>query len=212
MTNDIADLSRTQLRWMRKPNWASAPQREFDLNRVIHQDGATTVEITSLNDLLPYTLKCEYTNVNKAEEKELLEWFEARQARTQRFWTPSWKELYTLSYDANMYDDHLVIENAGCFDAFQGQERIFILTHDGDLITRHVTSVAVGPANTELLYLSTVLQRDVLVSQVAWFGRFLLVRFDKDSLNMKYETTHVSEVDVQLRELIREYTVGEGES
>jgi len=212
MSNDVQDLSRTQLRWMRKPNWASPPKREFDLNRVIHQDGATTVEITSLNDLLPYSLRYRYTNVNKAEEKELLEWFEARRGRTQRFWVPAWKELYTLSYDAVMYDDHLVIDNAGCFDAYQGNERIFILTHDGDLITRHVTSVAVGPANTELLYLATVLQRDVLVSQVAWFGRFLLARFDKDGLNMKYETAHVSQVDVNLRELIREYSVGEAES
>lgn len=206
--NDIADLSRTQLRWMRKPNWATAPKREFDLNRVIHRDGATTVEITSLNDLLPYSLQFRYLNVDKAEEKELLEWFEARQGRTQRFWTPSWKELYTLTEDAGVYDDHLTIENAGTFDAYQGNERVFILTHDGYLITRHVTSVAVGPNNTEILYLESVLQREVLMSQVAWFGLFLLVRFDDDALNLRYTTAHVSEVNVKLRELIREYSVG----
>lgn len=208
VTNDIADLSRTQLRWMRKPNWARAPQREFDLNRVIHQDGATTVEITSLNDLLPYTLQYRYTNVNKAEERALLNWFEERKSRTQRFWLPSWKELYTLAEDANVYDDHLLIENAGTFDAFQGIERVFILTHDGYLITRHVTSVAVGPNDTEILYLESVLQREVLMSQVAWFGRFILGRFNDDSLNLQYRTAHVSEVTVEFRELIREYSVG----
>lgn len=208
MTNDVADLSRTQLRWMRKPNWARAPQREFDLNRVIHQDGATTVEITSLNDLLPYSLRYHYTNVTKAEERELLDWFEARKGRTERFWVPAWKELYTLAADAMLYDDFLVIDNAGCLDAYQGIERIFILKHDGSLITRHVTSVAVGAGNTEILYLASVLQVPIAAADVAWFGRFVLARFDADSLNVKYRTAHVSEVDVELRELIREYSVG----
>lgn len=206
--DDIADLSRTQLRWMRKPNWSRAPDRRFDLNRVIHHDGASTVEITSLNDLLAYRVQCGYLNTTKAEERELLDFFEARKGRTQRFWTPVWKDLFTLASDALVYDDHLTIENAQTVNAFQGHERIFILTNSGHLITRHVTSVAVGPSSTEILYLESVLQRAIDVSDIAYFGRFILARFDSDSLTLRYTSAGVSRVEVRFRELIREYSTG----
>jgi hypothetical protein len=78
-------------------------------------------------------------------------------------------------------------------------------------VTRKIAGVVDNGDGTETLQLSTLMDRTITVSQVNLFSRIMLVRFEKDSLQLTHSTDEIAEATIKFRELVREYEItGEG--
>jgi hypothetical protein len=106
-----------------------------------------------------------------------------------------------------MYDEYLLVNNTRAFNSFYAQERIFIETTSGDIITRHVTSASgTESGEFETLTIETPLDRDLTQDEIRCFGRYVLCRFDIDELEMRAITSVASSCEIDFAELVNEYT------
>jgi hypothetical protein len=205
--NDLADLLSTSTIWARKPNWATSPQRDFDMAREVEDVAPSGLSITNILDYLAHSVEYRYRNSSKVDESALLAFWQQQHGRHLRFWLPLWRSDFHLVLPVLPYEDTLVVDATGVATVFQGYERIYLELTDGTLITRHVTAVVDNLDGTETLYLETFMDRSIAIADVAMFGRLLLVRFDSDELLLEHVSAAVSEFTLHFRELVREYSL-----
>jgi len=213
MADSIEDLVHTTDRWMVKPNWVTKPNRDFTLNRdTLNKDG-TRYTLYSISDYLEHSWGYEFLVPDKETEFAILYFFSRRRGRHKRFWTPVWKNTFTLHTGITMFDGYCDVEDRRFANVYQGYERLFILLTNGNLITRQITAVTTPEDGVERFTVATVFDRDIAITDIAYFGRFMLCRMNADTLTMNHKTCHVSTHALRLKELVREYTLaGSAES
>lgn len=213
MAHSLEDISRTSRKFLLKPDWSKEPELDFEFAREITQFVDNAPEIYSLTDALAYRVKYGFTNLQKSDEKYILDFFADCQGRLVRFWLPVWENTFRLYQDASMYDEYILVKNVSANDAFYEHERIFIETTAGDIITRHVTAVYGAAGDPyETLVIETPLDRDLAQTDIRFFGRFILCRFDTDELQIEHITSHASRCSIDFVELVHEYIAESFES
>jgi hypothetical protein len=213
MADDYKDLTRTTRKFILKPDWAKEFEFNFSLAREVQQFVNTDKELYSLSSALGYRIKYGFTNLLKSDEKYILDFFAACQGKLVRFWLPVWENTFKLYQSASMYDEFLLINNVRVSDSFYAHERIFIEFTNGDIITRHILSATGDEGDAyETLTLETPLDRDIAQSDISFFGRYILCRFDIDELKIEAVTSAASACEIDFMELVHEYTAESFES
>jgi len=205
MADDYSALGSETTKFLTKPNWVSMPSFDALHQRDILAFPGTTKEFYAVTSAQPITIEYEFLNKTKAEESTLLTFFAGRLGRLTKFWLPMWISAFRLA-EAIEQDDTTAIVQDVCFtDIHRGDERIFIETVTGDMITRAITDCADNGDGTETLTFNTAITRDIALADVMTFGRFLLVRLDVDKLSLRMKNDSVSSYQMRFIELVKEY-------
>lgn len=204
MADSILDTSPITAMWLREPDWSDQVFNNARLSKALIQYGGSQAALWIDNYEAPKCIKMKFVSHDKTEESELLNFFEDRNGRFEKFWIPAWTTHFTLNTTIAAVATGIVVRNNKFASAYRGHERLIIILNNGDVLVRKITAVTEG-TTTETLTLSSALGVQVLATDIAFFGLFLLVRFDSDKIILEYTTNTVSETTLQFYELIREY-------
>ena len=214
MANDLQDLLGNSNILLTKPNRLYDVNRDFEHHVQIYQYNEGVMRIHDISDHVTHKYKGIWTNINKSEEWDILQFFTGRKGRLRNFWLPLWQNEFKLYQDISIWDDTIVIHDCFATDTFQGYERIFFELSNGDIITRHVTAVTDNGDDTETLTIETMMTRAIATTDIVYFGRLILTRFDQDELLFDHYTPGVSDVDLSASflEVTEEYAAAGAES
>jgi len=204
MADDIQDLG-TEERLTIRPNWASPNQIELTTSRDIVSFPSTVVDIFLFSELYKNKIKFKYLCEDKEVEYALIDFYNSRKGRLERFWIQGYKEEFILSQAISNTDTIINIHDNGFDLIYKGHERLYIELKNGDLITRKITNVA--KVGTELQLTVTAITQDIAMSEVGVFGRIYLVRLDKDVLETVFNNSTIAEVELDFVEVVREYDI-----
>lgn len=213
MSHSYEDITRTSRKFTLKPDWVQPPEGDFRFNRDMLRFPGTISEMYNLGSAISRSIKYKFTNLSKADELYILEFFRDCQGRLVRFWLPVWENAMRLYTSIATFDEYLYVYNVRFYSQYYEHERIFIETTTGDVITRHVVGSTGDPADPyEVLQVETPMDRNLTQDDIAFFGRYLLVRFDIDELEVRMITDEVSELVIPFVEVVHEYVPEEIES
>jgi len=204
MADDWKNLSITTNKFLVKPDWSEAPSSDFDDLRELLEYPGTITEITNISNKVSRRLKYKYTNLSKDIEYTITEFFINRKGKYSNFWVPIWKNQFTLYTDIHNGDAVLSVSPCGFYRIDQGYELIFFQLKNGDYISRLV-DVVVNMGTYEDIILKSPMTRDILQSDIVFFGRLLLARFDNDELIFNFYNNTMSECTLTFQELTNEY-------
>lgn len=208
MADDWKDLTLTTEKFTYPPNWSTLPQRDFLYNRELTNYPGTTTHTYNLWSGIADIIDYHYTNLTKEQEYDITAFFCRMRGRYGRFWLPVWKNQFILSSPIQRFDDTITIENAYLSDVItQYEYRIFIKLHNGDILSRLVTDVAPGAGDTEIITVQSFFDRSIQQSDIHYFGKLCMVRFDQDDLNFSFFCANSSEVKIRFRDPLREYSL-----
>lgn len=205
MSDDIQTLGTLNNMWLVEPDWSGEIQSNFipsyDLIQCAGSVGALWV-----NDYdAPRRIQYQYRNATKAEEKALLDFFEARLGRHGCFWMPTWMTDFVVINDIATSDTVINVKNNAFSSVCKGYERIAFILTSGDIIVRKISAATYISIDQENITLTTSVDRVIATTDIALCCLFLLVRFEKDNLQISYTTDSVSDVEFNVYELIKEY-------
>jgi len=208
MANSIENLGNEQTLFLHKPDWATPTQVSTDLKRELQQYPPGAMGITHISSAqagYPLHWEMGYTNLDKQDEYNLLDFFIGRQGRLKRFWVPYWHNTYRLyssisNLDTTCHFDKTLLPQTWVEDYM----RIFIQLKNGDIVVRRVTAIN-DLGNSDQLLVATNFDRDIVQSDIAYLSTFILARFDIDSLEFEHRTTDASSCTIRLTELLGEY-------
>jgi hypothetical protein len=186
------------------PEWGVEPDVDFDYMRGELQYPGTKIELTAIGDRLPYTLKCNFRNLTKSAEYVLLTWWFSQRGRYEKFWLPMWKNSYSLYADITAGDTIIYINQCNFHLVDAGYEYLYILTKAGNYVIMMVDAV-VNNGDYETVVLREGVSTSIRQSDIRYFSRLFLVRFDNDTLSMRYINDAASECTMTFRELVNEY-------
>ena len=180
------------------PNFTTSPKYSFLSSlKIIEFDGGPT-DFYEISDRKPQTFQCEILLSSKAEESSFLTFWKSRKGMLERFWLPVFPDLFTLQED--FISSASVIEIEPVSIQFN-EERIYILTLDDFLWTAKVSSFLTEDDKTTLT-LSTISGKDIKKEDINSFGMLLLCRFDKETVELNYETPEAIRVSLEIREVL----------
>jgi hypothetical protein len=190
------------------PNWATDPKTSLSFVRKIIEFRGTSSSLFSFLDDVPITFDAGFTMVNKEEEYNLLDFFNSRLGKNQRFWIQHPKAMFILKQSAGSGSTSLNCYWNAAESNYQGYERFYIMMKNGDIITRHIQSLTYNEI-TDIMQLdfNVSLGRDVGLEDYWRIGRFILCRFDEDELSITHKTDLVSEANARFYELVKEYSL-----
>lgn len=203
MSDSLLDLGVDSDIFTSEPDWSSEPSASFLQGRDIQQYDNGTVNIREKSIYKPRTVEYSFTNMTKSDEYSILDFFYRMKGMLKRFWVPIWKQGFTLSEPISSGSFYFKINNNSFGDIVNFHERIFIKTVSGDLITRKIAEYEVG-SKTEFL-VSSAWDRDIALSDIAFFGILLLARFDHDELEIDYSNDIIGTCSLRFLELVNEY-------
>jgi len=206
MSNDWQDLSRTTDVLTVKPNWVQSLKGTFSNNVEVTQFPGTATDIYNVSDNIGNRLEYKFTNMDKADEYELITFFCEHQGRLKRFWLPYWKNQFVLLDNLSTGDTTIDVTNVNFNLIDRGYERLFFYLVDGSFISRQIL-FAIDNGTYETLYLQTALTQDIAMADVLFFGRLFLVRFDDDTMPHNFIADDTSEYGISFIELPNEYSV-----
>jgi len=186
------------------PEWGVEPDVDFDYMRDELQYPGTKIELTAIENRLPYTLKCNFRNLTKSAEYVLLTWWFSQRGRYEKFWLPMWKNSYSLYADITAGDTIIYINQCNFHLIDIGYEHLYILTKAGNYVIMRVDAV-VNNGDYETVVLREGVSASIRQSDIRYFSRLFLVRFDNDALAMRHINDSASECTMTFRELINEY-------
>jgi hypothetical protein len=207
MANDFEDIDYPNIPiFPLLPNWASEPGSEILLARTIHEYRGTAQRLISFTPDVPISFDASFTTYNKEDEYLLIDFYNNRKGKNERFWSYHPKIAFELKQDMGSGATALVCLPNYAEAQYQGYERIYIVMNDGDILTRKVNNVIYDDLQDELsVEIATALDRDIDEDGYTRIGRFLLSRFDEDELNLNHKTSLTTETDLRFYELVQEY-------
>ena len=204
MADDIQDLG-TKERLTIRPNWASPNQVELVTSKDIVSFPSTIVDIFLFSELHKNKIKFKYLCEDKEVEYALIDFYNSKKGRLERFWIQGYKEEFVLSQSINNTDTIINVHDNGFDLVHKGHERLYIELKNGNLITRKIINV-IKVGNELQLTVSSIAQ-DIAIVDVGVVGRIYLVRFNKDVLEVVFNNSVVAEAEVDFVEVVREYDI-----
>lgn len=187
-------------------NWAKRPKTDLALARILLKHIGTSVALETFTDDVPERINFGVTVTVKSDEYDLIDFFASRKGQHGKFWIKGPSCEFTLKEDALSGSSALLAYRNGAYTQYQGYERIWIGMNGGDILTRHIQSITDDDLNDRYsLNLATPIDRDIDVNGHFIIARLFLVRFTEDKLFLNFLTDVVSEVELTVRELVKEY-------
>jgi len=205
MANSFGGLGSITDMWLREPNWVKNLNEKGVVSRTLLQFFGTSQILYTENPEVPVEVKMMFMNRTKAQEYEFLSFFSTQQGRLKKYWLPEWKNRFKLTRTANSGESFIYVQNRKHAVAFQAYQRIYLLLHTGEWVTRQIASITEIDATEEKINLVTTLDRTISAASVSQSGLFLLVRMAVEKIYVEHETINVSIFSIESRELIREY-------
>lgn len=166
----------------------------------------TVPRITEYTTRKPVTLVETIHLFDKEEESNFLQFFDDHKGRTKKFWVYARTNDFNLIEDINIGETQFDFTYNGYSDIHVSYDRVYIITKSGDIYTRRVDDAVADLVNDEMtLYLDPSIDVAIPLSDVIEFGRVLLVRFDLDTVQLKYHQTGVATVNLRFLEIPTEY-------
>jgi uncharacterized Zn-finger protein len=192
-------------RWEKEPNWVNDITAEYKLSRrlIAYPGTPVILEPVAEETILAVTLK--FMCKDKDEEYQFITKFVDFKGRVGRFWMKHPANFFTMKTNSFVGAPGIYCEYNGFGEIYQGYERVFIPMNDGDLVVRKVVGVSETVGSHTFLQFDTILDRDIITGNHLMIGRYLLGRFDSDSLRFVHHSNVVSEVDINFVELVKEY-------
>lgn len=188
------------------PNWQTSPKSTASLLRRTLQYPGTVAQQFALSDRTPLAFEATFLMKTREDIYNLQDFFDDRLGKVNQFWIEHPASWALLAEDAAIYDEILVCQDNDASIGYQGYERLYVRMSNGDITTRHVSSI-VHNATTgyEEYWLTSQLAYAITTTNHYRIGRLLFVRFDNDQLRLKYHTDCVAEVELSFYELVEEY-------
>jgi len=205
MSNDLRSLGSVTDLFTIMPDWSNRPSDDFDFaNEQIQYDLARTVTRV-LSQRKPFTIDYKFTNLDKQREYELLDFFGRMLGRSGSFWLPYWFQNFELQSPISTGAGSLLVNDYSyAVNGVRDYFRFFIRLRNGDYITRKIVAFSDLGGGIKRYYVHPF-DRNITLSDVLFFGRLMLMRFDQDEIEMNHETPSVSSCSIKFRELVWEY-------
>lgn len=204
MANDLKDLGSNTSLFDFVPDWVSSIDFNLDVIRHYVRFPGGYPYMRQKSEFTPAQWSAEYVMTNKADENEFLLYLSERQGNVQRFWAVYPRTIFHMKSDWESTD--ISCESNDFHFLHKGQERVFLVLNNGDLITRRVSS-AVNDKISNTLTLVVANAPDagtVTPADVAIFGRLYLARFNMVSFACKARTDSNSSFNLDFLE-VNEY-------
>jgi len=206
MADDYQDIG-SEVVFPQEPSWSRLPETSISISRIITQYRATSQQIDQITADSPIAFRAGFQVVTKAEEYELLDFFNGRRGRNKRFFIAHPKTHFFLKSTSLNGSTALTCEPNRSNIQYQGYERIYVIMNTGDILSRRVTQVVYNSGTDDItVTISTPLDRDLTTLNHARIGRFLLARFDDDEMTQQIQSDTVSEIEFPFVELVNEYS------
>ena len=187
-------------------NWSRRPRLDLALARILTKHIGTSIDLETFIEDAPERLNFGISILTKSDEYDLIDFFSNRKGQHGKFWIKRPSREFTLKEDALSGSVSLLVHRNGAYSQYQGYERIWIEMNDGDILTRHIQSITDDDLNDRYsLNLATAIDRDLNFDGHIIISRLLLVRFTEDRLFLGFKTDVISEVELTVRELVKEY-------
>lgn len=188
------------------PNFMAEPTVNFQVSRDLRSYEGTATEIDILTLFTPWIAKVRFDFDNKIDEYNFINFFHNRIGMLEKFWFIHPKGTFELK-DPLVSGESTLVCYPNLFNLLSlGIERIYLRLINGDLIVRQVVNCTYSSVTDEMnLELATQINRDIDPEDITNFGRFLLVRYNNDTLRINYESDGHGIAEVNLYELVREY-------
>lgn len=187
-------------------NWVRRPKVDLALARILMKHIGTSIALETFTDDVPERINFGVTVTVKSDEYDLIDFFANRKGQHGKFWIKGMSREFTLKEDALSGSSALLVYRNGAYTQYQGYERIWIGMNDGDVLTRHIQSITDDDLNDRYsLNLATPIDRDIDVDGHFIIARLFLVRFTEDKLFLNFLTDVASEIELTVRELVKEY-------
>lgn len=180
------------------PNFATNPKYSFFNSLKIIEFEGTPTDFYEISERKPQVFQCELLLSSKAEEFAFMTFWKSRRGIVERFWMPIFPDLFELKEGFLSADTTVRIEPV---PILFNQERIYIFTKDDSLWTAKISSYETDDEKT-VLNLSVVSGKDILPEDINSFGMLLLCRFDKDTVELDYETPEAIKVSIEVKEVL----------
>jgi hypothetical protein len=192
-------------RWTIDPDWSGDLSPDYKLSRRLMGYPGTSHVVEPIAPETPMALALTFACATKQREYELITQFVYFMGRLKRFWMKSPHAAFHLKTNAVSGAAGIYCYYNAFEPIFQGYERVYILMADGDLIVRKVTAVSDSVDNYTYLVFDTPIDRDILLTNYLRIGRYLLGRFDSDSLKFTFRSNVVNKAELNFLELVKEY-------
>lgn len=187
-------------------NWAKRPTVDLALARILLKHIGTSVSLETFTNDVPERITFGVTVTEKSDEYDLIDFFASRKGQHGKFWMRGPSREFTLNEDALSGSSSILTYRNGAYTQYQGYERIYIEMNNGDILTRHIQSITDDDLNDRYsLNLATPIDRDLDVDGHIIIARLFLVRLTEDKLFLGFKTDVVSEVELTVKELVKEY-------
>jgi hypothetical protein len=184
-----------------RPDWTTQPSMAESQGREIIQVGRGYAGYRNLTLDINYSVSDSFFNLTKQDEYDLLSFFCDKQGMLKRFWFPMDNQSFVLSSSISSGDTHFHVNDDGFADIYQGYERLYMVLKDGSRISRLISS----KTSATIFNVSSAFDRNIALSEILFFGRLLLARFDQDELLLQHETDDKSSCSIKFKELAKEY-------
>lgn len=185
----------------------TSPKSKLEHSRQFLSDPGTRQEVITHTTNLPIKYNVAFTNLERSEIYELINFFNTVRGRRTPFWWIFQQTLFTPALDYLATDTVLAVEANKVIYDFRGYERIFIYLTSRDLLTFQVSNITPGLNETDpySLTISTAIGRIVEKQDILMFGKLLFCRLDSDELKVNYQTATCASSTIDLIELTEEY-------
>lgn len=202
MADSIAGLGSATL-WRIKENWKQVPKWSYEIGFEITEYQASAVAIKAISDRQPQSFEIQVMLDGLASIFNFLADFDTRKGRYNRFWFLSPLTFFKVS-GSNGIGTSILCELDGY--EHKGDERIYFLMDNGDLVIRETTAMTIDTENeTQTFTLDTATDRVISSSNVVQCGLVVLCRLDQDVAKLRQKNIDYAEVDLRMIELVEEY-------
>lgn len=210
MADSIEDMGSAPLYFPLQPDWSNPPDIGFGIARNSISYPGTAAILSSSTELVPLKFGVDFLTTNKTDEYNLLEFLHAIRGRNKRFWIEFPIKMFQLKTAVLSGSSAIECEPNGFNKIVQGNERVFWVMDNGDLVVRKVTEASYSAATDIMtLVVQTDVDRDIALDDYLMFGRFLLARLDEDTIRQKVLTNSVTAWSMRFIELPDEYDTEE---
>jgi len=207
MADDINGLGGLEI-FPFDPNWIRTPNTKFNVSRYFQGYPGSSNIVEELTADVPVDLDLGFLIGDKESESIVIDFFNERKGRLEKFWVKYPEQQFIVKETSNIGSTILKCYPMLGESIMRGDERIYIIMHDGDTIIKEVTNVEYSIADdATILSLNTVLDRDIEADNGNHFiiAKLLLVRFGTDTLEIIAKSNLVSTASIRFHELVKEY-------
>lgn len=195
--------------FLAKPNWRENPRVIFTQDRDVFDPGMGRIDVFAPHDVDALRQTYGYTGLSPDRSEELVDFFKRRRGRRGSFWMPVWHDPIQPSDTVLAGDNTFRVDGDDFRTAFDGDEvyrTMVAFWPDGTIEINTISSIA-GTTDSEITFAQDWSQPVTAATRVYWLAR---VRFESDTLDVRWPTPEVAELQYTIRTLKWSSVVAQG--